>query len=62
MKSLIEKDKKRRKLFKKYEKKRRQLKAIIYNKETSSELRSEAQYKLSKLPIVQELELKIDVF
>jgi small subunit ribosomal protein S14 len=50
MKSLIEKDKKRRKLFKKYEKKRRQLKAIIYNKETSSELRSEAQYKLSKLP------------
>ena len=50
MKSLIEKDKKRRKLFKKYEKKRRELKAIIYNKDTSSELRSEAQYKLSKLP------------
>ena len=50
MKSLIEKDKKRRKLFKKYEKKRRELKAIIYNKDTSSELRSETQYKLSKLP------------
>ena len=50
MKSLIEKDKKRRKLFKKYEEKRRELKAIIYNKDTPSELRSEAQYKLSKLP------------
>ena len=50
MKSLIEKDKKRRKLFKKYESKRRELKAIIYNKENSMELRNKAQIALSKLP------------
>lgn len=50
MKSLIEKDKKRRKLFKKYESKRRELKAIIYNKENSMELRNKAQIALPKLP------------
>lgn len=50
MKSLIEKDKRRRKLFKKYENKRRELKAIIYNKENSMELRNKAQIALSKLP------------
>ena len=50
MKSLIEKDKKRRKLFKKSESKRRELKAIIYNKENSMELRNKAQIALSKLP------------
>ncbi len=50
MKSLIEKDKKRRKLFKKYESKRRELKAIIYNKENSMELRNKAQIALSQLP------------
>ena len=50
MKSLIEKDKKRRKLFKKYENKRRQLKAIIYNKEVSEKERNKAQKTLAKLP------------
>jgi len=50
MKSLIEKDKRRRKLFKKYENKRRELKAVIYNKENSMELRNKAQIALSKLP------------
>ena len=50
MKSLVERDKKRRKLYKKFEHKRNKLKSIIYNESTNLKDRSIAQGKLSKLP------------
>jgi small subunit ribosomal protein S14 len=50
MKSLIERDKKRRLLYKQYEPKRRLLKSIVYNESISQEERSNAQNKLCELP------------
>ena len=50
MKSLIERDKKRRRLFKKYESKRQNLKTIIYNTSLTKEECMVAQNKLSNLP------------
>ena len=50
MKSLVERDKKRRILYKQFEPKRRVLKSIIYNHGISNEQRSEAQSALCKLP------------
>ena len=47
---LIEKDKTRRKLAKKYRVRREKLKAIIMNKETQMEDRFAAVMKLAKLP------------
>ena len=50
MKSLIQRDKKRRELYKKYELKRNKLKSVIYNKLSTKEERQKAQSLLSKLP------------
>jgi small subunit ribosomal protein S14 len=50
MKTLIEKDKKRRYLTKKYEFKRLLLKYIIFNQSLDSFYRQHAQYLLNKLP------------
>ena len=50
MKSLVERDKKRRILYKQFEPKRRVLKSIIYNHGISNEQRNEAQSALCKLP------------
>jgi small subunit ribosomal protein S14 len=50
MKSLIQRDKKRRRLYKKYELKRNKLKSVIYNELSSEEERQAAQNLLSKLP------------
>jgi small subunit ribosomal protein S14 len=47
---MIEKEKKRKKMAKKYAKKRAELDAIIMNKETSMEDRFTAVMKLAKLP------------
>ena len=47
---MIEKDKPRRKLAKKYRARREKLKAIIMNKETQMEDRFAAVMKLAKLP------------
>ena len=49
-KSAIYRNLKRIKMVKKFEKKRKKLKEIIYNKKLSLEERFEAQQKLSKLP------------
>ena len=49
MKSLVERDKKRRLLYKQFEPKRRVLKSIIYNHSISDEQRNEAQSALCKL-------------
>lgn len=48
--SSIQKNKRRRSLTKKFEVKRAELKAIIYNKELPFEERFAAQIKLSELP------------
>ena len=48
--SSIQKNKRRARLSKKFEAKRAELKAIIYNKELSFEERFAAQIKLSELP------------
>lgn len=48
--SMIEKNKTRRELVKKYEAKRAALKEIINNKENSDDVRFDAVLKLSKLP------------
>jgi len=48
--SMIEREKKRMKLVKKYETKRAELKAIIKSPNSSFEERMEAQTKLQKLP------------
>lgn len=50
MKSLIERDKKRRILYKHFEYKRKKLKSIIYNEDNSITERKKAQDKLCKLP------------
>ncbi len=50
MKSLIEKDQKRRKLYVLFEKKRVILKYICYNLKFSEKLRKQAQNQLIKLP------------
>jgi small subunit ribosomal protein S14 len=50
MKSLVERDKKRRLLYKQFEPKRRLLKSIIYNQDVSDEQRIEAQSALCRLP------------
>ena len=50
MKSLIQRDKKRRKLYKKYEPKRNLLKSIVYNELSTQDERRKAQSILSKLP------------
>tara|TARA_B100000029_G_scaffold500592_1_gene572562 strand:+ start:1677 stop:1982 length:306 start_codon:yes stop_codon:yes gene_type:complete len=49
-KSAIYRNLKRIRMVKKFEKKRKQLKEIIYNKKLPLEERFEAQQKLSKLP------------
>ena len=49
-KSAIYRDLKRIKMVKKFEKKRKKLKEMIYNKKLPLEERFEAQQKLSKLP------------
>ena len=49
-KSAINRNLKRIRLVKKFEKKRKKLKSIIYNKKLSLEERFEAQKKLTKLP------------
>lgn len=49
-KSAIAKNRQRRKLVSKHEAKRKELKEIIYNKETSPEERFKAQLKLNALP------------
>jgi len=49
-KSLIERDKKRRKMAAKYATKRGNLKKIIYNRSTNPEERFAAQLKLAKCP------------
>ncbi len=48
--SMIERDKKRKALEKKYALKRKKLKAIIMNKSITMEERFEAQLKMNKLP------------
>jgi len=50
MKNLIERDKKRRILIKKYEKKRKAYKSIIHNYKILSDIRWKACIELSKLP------------
>ena len=61
-KSAIEKNKTRIKKVEKYAEKRKQLKKIIMNKETSAEDRFQAVVKLSALPKTDaQLELEIGV-
>ena len=48
--SMMEREKKRAKVREKYSQKRSELKAIIFNKNTSEEDRWEAQVKLQALP------------
>ena len=50
MKSIIARDKKRRKLVSKHELTRLQLKYIIHNEELSNEFRWQASLKLNKMP------------
>jgi len=50
MKNIIERDKKRRILIKKYEKKRQAYKSIIHNYHLPSDIRWNSSIELSKLP------------
>jgi len=50
MKNLIERDKKRRYLFNKFEKKRLELSSIIHNKALPQNIRWKATQKLASLP------------
>lgn len=49
-KSMVERNKKRRKMARQYENRRQKLKETIMNKETPLEERFEAQLKLAELP------------